>query len=593
MPTSSERPAEPLLEAEEGEAQAPSDDRFARIVAAMQPPPPRAGRKKEAPPTVASDESPADALARAWALVRSGEVNAGLTLCHQVWPMVSSANDVAQMGICQYVLVLGYHYHGMFKAALTAGHRGLDLLTRAGDSGRVLHLISMHAVTLSNLGQVTESFELLYRGTQLLSSVSDDPLMQCRFWNNAATLYSSIDRDDQALWCLERSLALSPYLQDPMMKGLVVGNVHGARMAVLIARQAGWDEVQPAYIDMRRHLDEVVAQGWNHVVVPIVVVGAAALTRLGQWDEARTILRIAHKATMAPGMEGRRARVELCLAQLERQAGQYRLASVHAKEALSLLKQQEDPVLLAEVHLENCLLQEAQGHLRTALASLREHAKLREAWLTAQAQSRSDALAERVTLEGRRNYADLARRHGDMPAAQAAGTAGLAPDPFQGEFDATPMGLPGRQQFEERIGEWQSAREPGTPLVLMICSVDQLKAISAKFTAPRSREVLRAVGQLLRKHLRPNDAVASWDGEEFVVGFGGGAPFEESIQAANRVRDIIEQHGWSAIAPGLAVTASFGLTAFGDGEDMSDAMLRAAWALHDAKQGGRSQVRAM
>jgi PleD family two-component response regulator len=87
--------------------------------------------------------------------------------------------------------------------------------------------------------------------------------------------------------------------------------------------------------------------------------------------------------------------------------------------------------------------------------------------------------------------------------------------------------------------------------------------------------------------------VASWAREELAVGFGGGAPLEESVQAANRLRDIIDQHDWSAVAPGLSVNVSFGLTAFADGEDLSDALLRAAWALYGARRMGQGQVRAI
>ena len=591
MPTAREPSCDPSLEdgasdfVESDVATSASDQRFALMVAAMQPPAPPASRKKEAAPRVAIDESPAQMLARAEVLVRGGEVDAAMSLCHQAWPVVSRANDVPRMGFCQYLMVLGYNYSGMYAAALTAGSRGVDLLTRAGDTGRLLHLISMHAVTLTNLGQVAEAFEWFYRGTQLLPSVGDDPLMQCRFWNNAATLYSFIDRDDQALECTERGAALTPYMDDPVMTAVVIGNMLTARVAVLHDRRVSWDEMRPAYEELRRHLDAVVEKSWIHLVAPIVVVGSAALMRLSQWDEARTVLRMGHKAMAAPGMGTRRARIELCLAQLERQTGQYRLAGAHVNEALSLLRQQEDPVLLAEVHQENCLLQEAQGHWRLALASQREYTKLREAWLTAQAQSRSEALAERATAEGQRIHIELSRKLGVAPGepGEAAGD----------ELDAASGELPGRQQFEQRMEQWQDGLAAGTPLVLMMAGVDQFKAIGAKFSPTTGRDVLQVVGQLMRKHLRPADAVAAWAREEFAVGFGGSAPLEESVQAANRLRDIIGQHDWSAIAPGLSVSVSFGLTAFAEGEDLSYTLLRAGWALHGARRQGQGQVRAI
>lgn len=573
--------------AEPNDASSPvSDERFARMVTAMQ----RHGVKDEAPPIIDIQESPVEALERAFALVRSGEVDAGLTWCHQAWPVVSRARDLMHMGVCQYVMAIGYFYNGMYAASLSAGQRGLDLLTRAGEKGRRLHLMSVQAATLANLGRVAEAFELFYCGTQLLPSVSENPEMQCRFWNNATTLYSFIDRDDLALRCTERAAALTGYVDDPVLEAVVLSNLLGSRMAVFHAQDqaAAWEVIQPVYLDLRRHLDALLKKGLLYAAIPMAVIGAAALMRGGRWDEARAVLRVGHKAAASAGMAARRARIELSLAQLERQMGQPRLAIAHVNEALTLLRQQEDPLLLAEVHLENCLLQEAQGRWRVALESLREHHKLREAELQAQAQARAEAVAERVTREGQRIHLELARLLDDAPQAHG----GAADATLDAAFDAALADLPDPLEFEQRIAQWQAEQAADAPLVLMICSVDQFKAIGAKFATAR-RDVMHTVGQLLRKHLRPNDVVAHWANDEFAVGFGGAAPLEESMQAATRLRDIFEQHHWAAIAPQLTVTMSFGLTAFSDGETLHDTLLRAAWALHHAKRSGYSQVRAI
>lgn len=562
--------------------------RFARIVDAMQAPPSPRGRKKPvaATPAEPEDETPAAALERAAAMVRSGQVDAGLTRCHQTWPLVSQAQDVVQMGICQYVMALGYIHHGMYRAALTASHRGLELLRRADDHVRLLHMMSIHAIALVNLGQAAEALEMLYRGTQLLPAAHEDPLAQCRFWNHAAVVYAFLDLREEAEACAERCAALTPHFDNPPLKASAAANLLIARLLVLRERQAGWDEIGVVCEALSREVDQAIQDGRPHLVLPMMVEASKAMMDARRWDDAGALLQRARQVLAAGGAGARLAWVELGLARLRRETGELRLARAHAKEALGMALQEEDPMLKAAAHLENCLLLEAQGHWRSALAAHREYAKLREAWLSGQARIRSDALAQRVAVERQRSDADMAQLGGNAPAGTPSDVDAAA------LLDAA-TGLPGRQAFERRIAQWQRAQPQGEPLVVMIGSVDELKALRAGLPAHRARELLRAMGQLIRSHLRPHDAVAGWEEDEFVVGFGGGSSLQEALQAAQRLGDIVAKHDWAAFGVGEAVTVSFGLAAFGDGEDLGDALLRAAWALHDVRHQGRGQVRAI
>lgn len=565
-----------------GSTEAPeADTRFARIVDAILAPPSTGKRKKAPAAAVAPPEperEPADAaLARARALMLGGQVGPGLTLCHRVWPAVSQADDVPNMGICQLVMVLGYQFMGLDRAAFTAGHRGLQLLARAGDDEHLLYLLPLHARTLAKLGRAADAFDALDRGWRLLSKIGD-PRGQCRFWSNAAGTYAALDMYEDMQACMERSVALTPLIDDAATTATALTNLLSVRQALLRTRQAGWEQVQPAYEEARVHMDALVQQGRQQLVLALAVECARTLMSVQRWDEARDMLRAGRSASIAAEIGPRLAEIELRQAQLERMTGQCRLAGAHIKAALTLAEQQGDPSLRAEVHLENCLLLEAQGHWRHALDAHREYAAAREALHARQGSSHWETLAQRLKAKRDRIEPVVVRQqrgnHGDADSSEAT--------PWQQ-----------REDFKQQIDQWRVDRPENLPLIVMIGGIDGFLNMRLRHSPAVALQVLGTTGSLLRKHLRPFDLLMPWDEGEFAIAVRVGPSMDESINTAARLADIIARHDWSTLAPDLSVRLSVGVASFGDAEDFDDAMLRASWALHDARQEAISRVRAM
>jgi GGDEF domain-containing protein len=574
-----------------------ADTRFARIVDAMLAPPSTGKRKKvpvaAAPPPEPERESAEAALARARTLILGGQVGPGLTLCHRVWPSVSQADDVLQMGVCQLVMVLGYQFMGLDRAAYTAGHRGLQLLARAGDDARLLHLLPLHARTLAKLGRASDAFDALDRGWRLLAKMGDDPRAHCRFWSNAAGTYAALELHDDMLACVERSAALAPLIDDAATAATAVSNLLSVRQLLLRTRHASWEDMRAAYEEVRRHMDALVAQGRQQLVLALAVECARTLMSVQRWDEAREVLRAGRSASIAAEIGPRLADIELRLAQLERLTGQYRLASVHIKAAQALAEQQGDPALRAEVHLENCLLLEAQGHWRHALDAHREYAAAREALHAGQGSSHWEALAERLRVKRERSEPEFMRLlRGDGAVDPADGRLG---NESSGAIAADPetVVLRQRDEFRRQIGQWRAARPANTPLIVMIGGIDGFLKLRLRHSPSVVLQVLSTTGELLRRHLRPLDLLTPWEEGEFAVAVGVGSSLDESINTAARLSDIIERHDWSSLAPDFGVQLSVGVASFGSAEDFDDAMLRASWALHDARQEAIGRVRAM
>ena len=147
-----------------------------------------------------------------------------------------------------------------------------------------------------------------------------------------------------------------------------------------------------------------------------------------------------------------------------------------------------------------------------------------------------------------------------------------------------------RRHFDEQANTlYNQAVRHKRPLSLVIGDIDFFKKINDNYSHATGDAVLRQVGAILRQHVRLSDLVARYGGEEFVLAL----PETDLPQAAalcDKLRQIIEQHPWEEVQPGLKVTMSMGV--FADyAVGTAEAMLQKADALlYQAKESGRNRV---
>lgn len=134
-------------------------------------------------------------------------------------------------------------------------------------------------------------------------------------------------------------------------------------------------------------------------------------------------------------------------------------------------------------------------------------------------------------------------------------------------------------------------RGDGRGFGMILLDLDRFKVLNDSFGHQAGDEVLRAVGALLRRQLRPQDAVARWGGEEFLVLLPDSDP-QHSIQVAERLRAAIAAEVVVHRGQPIQLTASFGV-AVCDGPGCTGERLlsRLDSLLYDAKRSGRNQVR--
>ena len=142
------------------------------------------------------------------------------------------------------------------------------------------------------------------------------------------------------------------------------------------------------------------------------------------------------------------------------------------------------------------------------------------------------------------------------------------------------------EHLSRALGAWQTQRGE---LWLVMLDLDHFKRINDSYGHLAGDKVLKIVAQQLRRRLRPQDCLARFGGEEFVLVFP-----EEDVTAAlafaRALCSTVSACPFHFKGERVVITASIGLTAFQPGESTDEALRRADAALYRAKAQGRDQV---
>lgn len=123
---------------------------------------------------------------------------------------------------------------------------------------------------------------------------------------------------------------------------------------------------------------------------------------------------------------------------------------------------------------------------------------------------------------------------------------------------------------------------------IMLLDVDHFKQVNDCHGHQMGDLVLQKVSTALSALLRPNDVIARWGGEEFLL-LCPNTAIDEAIELAERLRCQIEQ---LQLLPQRAVTVSIGIAQMRKNERAEQTIARADVMLYKSKHSGRNQVNA-
>jgi len=152
-------------------------------------------------------------------------------------------------------------------------------------------------------------------------------------------------------------------------------------------------------------------------------------------------------------------------------------------------------------------------------------------------------------------------------------------DPLTGAFN--------RLGIEEAISlglqDWHKYRKP---LSLIMIDIDHFKQVNDLYGHDIGDLVLSNLSNIVQQHIRTQDLLARWGGEEFVL-VCRNTDIESARALADKLRELIAKQ---TLPNKISITASFGVATLKTQENVEQLFKAADNALYKAKAAGRNTV---
>jgi diguanylate cyclase (GGDEF)-like protein len=129
----------------------------------------------------------------------------------------------------------------------------------------------------------------------------------------------------------------------------------------------------------------------------------------------------------------------------------------------------------------------------------------------------------------------------------------------------------------------------GRQVCVALIDLDFFKRVNDRFGHPAGDEALRTFAINIAANLREADHFGRYGGEEFLLVLPELSLAEAEVML-ERLRQTVACLNWAAIAPGLTLTISCGLTQVTAGEGADTVLARVDQALYRAKAAGRNCI---
>jgi diguanylate cyclase (GGDEF)-like protein len=517
-------------------------------------------------------------------------------------------------------------------AAALAAHPGQERAQAAA--------YRLQATQLQRTGANEPAARACERACTLYEAAGDEPAL-CETLTDLTLIYVLLGLHDEALEKITRSLAMAQRLGDNRL-------IYWAYNRIGVVRNAQGDPEQ-AEISMRRALELAAALGPAeqfcilnnladnaHDVVPrqrargdaaaneslahglAWAEQALALTDAARQPYQNALARInlgflqALAGDFAPAEANFTAAVAVAQSNLYenlvRMVGHFtarmRLMQDQfpaAIEGLGLVLDQAlasgDRLMAARINRQLSEAHEAAGDPRQALAHYKNYHALERAFNGAVAQTRARLLSNMLELESSRLEAERSRLETELLRAQSLALQAekralqIKADELRIHADQDALtGLWNRRYLDAKLPAlYTQLKHEARLMCIALCDIDRFKSINDRFGHATGDKVLVQIAHLLIAGARASDVVARDGGEEFLMVFQD-ADLSSATRICERLRGKVEGFDWAALAPGLTVTISIGLTWNAFTHDFAAAKSEADVLLYAAKEAGRNRV---
>jgi diguanylate cyclase (GGDEF)-like protein len=502
------------------------------------------------------------------------------------------------------LLSLGHlrHNAGDFGGSIPLYRRALDLAQPLQDAQLQAMAESGLANAFARLGEYARALEYHQRCLKQFDE-AHFPRERAFILNNIANVHQALGDPLSAIALHEQSLALKRRLQDRWGEGTSLEALGACHVAL-----GDLDRAQ-AHFESSLNIAQAIGDREGECVGH-QNLGDVALQR-GKPQEA---LR-AYQAGLQLSQDLGRRYNDVALLYGKGRALRQMEDVPHAREcleqALNLTDEFRARREQKEIHAELAALFESTHDLAKALDHVKQAFRLEREVFGEDLDTRLRHLKLHFELEKAEQENELHRlRHVELAQANAAlerSNAELARANAQKEKLLAALerqkrqlerqstqdaltGLANRRLFDQELARvFRASKRYGNPLSVVLCDVDNFKAINDRFSHPVGDAVLKTIARLLTKHSRTADLVARYGGEEFALLLCS-TPGDQALVACEKMRRVIAEHPWASLHADLVVTISMGIADGLSHEDPAQLVALADKRLYQAKHRGKNCV---
>lgn len=551
--------------------------------------------------TATSEIQSIEGLAAASEAARlKGDYQEGALLAQQAAELARARNLPAEEAEALRLLANQLLRTGAKEQAADACNRAAHLDEKAGNEIGQSQSLTLQAMAYLDLGLQEEALQALAVSLEIAQRLRDPSLL---FWtyNRIGNAHGHLGNHLESRAFLRRALPFATGL-GAEAKFCILNNLadNGADLAFFAREQTDTallaDAVETGLYYARDALQ--LARAATHPFREAICLGNLARLLALQGDEAgaRQALTRSHAIAAQKGYASLLLDASYNLARIAMLFNDPAAAIARFEDVLpGLIAQDEKPMVL-EAHRLLSELYQQSGQTAAALDHYKRYHAVESRMRSAVAATRarmvtsmtelSSALleAERAKLETRLHQLQLAELETEKRELLIR-TQDL--DRKAHEDDLT--GLKNRRYACNAVGELIAACPVGHHVHVAIADADHFKAVNDSLGHASGDDVLRRLATILSDGMTGHGFAARLGGEEFLLAFSG-LPASAVIATCDAIRLAVANEPWSAIAPGLGVTVSIGVTRAAPREAFSDILSRADTALYRSKSAGRNRV---
>ena len=505
----------------------------------------------------------------------------------------------------------GYHRQllGNMAGAGEDYDAALTLARRLGDERQRADILSLRGEMYSYQGELAEGLmdlidaHLRYealgleaKGREVLANIAN-AYRRMGLYERAESYFKELEHD-------YRQLGVEEYLVD----------IH-SQQGLLYIDTEEYDKALPLMAEAERYYLGSNQEGvlaWSRIEL------ATILQKQGKPDQA--MIKLDQAAASLHQGEGADSVTlghwHLVMAEVLEALNRPGEALRHLDEAEPIFTREQNLRFLVRVHETRARVLERQGHIQSALTSLKTYVETRQALELRLREQRSlqmrfefdlarkelenQTLRSQQQLQAEKLKQLQERRYwqylvvalllvvmGTLVVHQRGRTRKMQRLAMTDEL----TGIHNRRQIQAKGRKWfTQAREEGNPLCVLLLDVDHFKKVNDQLGHHVGDRVLTAVAQCIEEQLRSLDRVGRNGGEEFLVLLPD-TLLNEAVEVAERIRQAVARLEIEGVPADHPIRISIGCAQYKPEDDnLGELVRRADEAMYEAKLAGRNRV---